>query len=73
MRDKGPPCLECGERRVGCHSECVRYREWRKEYDAKKEIENKARDAEYRAHGYVIGVAERKKRNHKKHIRNGQT
>jgi hypothetical protein len=51
----------------------VRYREWRKEYDAKKEIENKARDAEYRAHGYTIGVAERKKRNHKKHIRNGQT
>ena len=66
------PCRDCEDRETGCHSRCGRYKEWRAWYDAKKEKENKARDAEYRAHGYMVEVAERKKKLNKKHIRNGQ-
>lgn len=72
MAREANPCYACTERRVGCHSECEKYIGWRARYDTEKKKENKARDAEYRAHGYMVEVAERKRRNHKKHIRNGQ-
>ena len=28
------PCKECGDRHVGCHSSCSKYKEWRAAADA---------------------------------------
>jgi hypothetical protein len=36
VRQKGP-CKGCEERKVGCHSECERYKAWLKEYHDEKE------------------------------------
>lgn len=33
---KVPPCKDCEERYVGCHSKCVAYLEWKKEHDLYK-------------------------------------
>lgn len=36
MNDKSP-CFGCEERHVGCHAECCRYLEWRKQKDEQNE------------------------------------
>lgn len=38
------PCRYCKDRNATCHSACVKYKEWRDEYDAEQEkIKNKIR------------------------------
>lgn len=33
------PCLDCEFRHVGCHAECVPYKDWKQEqYEAKKSL-----------------------------------
>jgi hypothetical protein len=34
---KKPPCKDCTEREVGCHSKCQRFIEWKKREDLLKE------------------------------------
>lgn len=34
---KKPPCKDCTEREVGCHSKCKKYIEWKKREDLLKE------------------------------------
>lgn len=31
------PCKDCPDRKVGCHSQCEKYKAWRAEYDKLKE------------------------------------
>lgn len=44
-----PPCKDCEERRVGCHSDCEKYKTWRKVKDKqyKEELEKRRCDIEY--------------------------
>ena len=44
-----PPCKDCEERRVGCHSDCEKYKKWRKAKDEqyKEELEKRRSDIEY--------------------------
>lgn len=43
MNDK-QPCHNCGERRLGCHAECEKYKELRKMFDLAKENREKIGD-----------------------------
>lgn len=36
MRPKAP-CVDCEDRKVGCHSTCERYQEWLAEYQKTKQ------------------------------------
>lgn len=38
-----PPCLDCPERKLGCHSSCKKYKAYRKKKD--KEKENRRKEA----------------------------
>ena len=31
------PCYECSERKVGCHCNCEKYKEWKNKYNDKKQ------------------------------------
>lgn len=44
-----PPCKDCEERLVGCHSDCEKYKTWRKVKDRqyKEELEKRRGDIEY--------------------------
>lgn len=37
------PCKDCTERCVGCHSRCVKYKEWQAIHETERREENKAR------------------------------
>lgn len=37
----GCPCKGCGDREIGCHSGCEKYKAWRKKIDARREEEYK--------------------------------
>ncbi len=41
MRAFSPPCATCKERYVGCHSECVKYAEFKAKLDVIREIKMK--------------------------------
>lgn len=40
------PCKDCDKRHSGCHSQCEKYRDWRKKMDDAMEKRQKAREAE---------------------------
>lgn len=40
---KMSPCKGCKDRIVGCHSNCKKYIEWRKELDKAQENKNRSR------------------------------
>ena len=31
------PCMTCNERHVNCHSDCIKYKEWKEEQDRERE------------------------------------
>lgn len=33
------PCYQCADRAATCHSECGKYKDWRKELEEKKRLE----------------------------------
>lgn len=43
---KNPPCKDCEERFVGCHSQCEKYKEWRSARDEINGIVRKAKTEE---------------------------
>lgn len=48
MEKRIAPCKECGEREVGCHAICERYKEWTDTNEAEKE-ELRRKKREYHA------------------------
>lgn len=38
---KTGPCKQCTERFVGCHSECLKYIDWRQQIDIAKQTKEK--------------------------------
>jgi len=56
------PCKNCPDREPGCHSECERYAEWRKEHDKGKAKEKKNRAVVYEMDNYLIEREERVRR-----------
>ena len=38
------PCTDCKDRLVGCHSQCTKYRDWKKEYYQRKNAIRKHND-----------------------------
>ena len=45
-----PPCYNCQEREVGCHSRCDKYKEWTAQLEKSKESkrqEQRLRDLEF--------------------------
>lgn len=40
------PCKDCPDRKVGCHSECKKYIEWKQIHDREVEAVKKQRDIE---------------------------
>lgn len=43
--NSGCPCQGCGDRDVGCHSECEKYKVWRKKMDEKQIAEYQKKQA----------------------------
>lgn len=43
---KNPPCKDCDERFVGCHSQCEEYKKWRSARDEINDIVQKAKTEE---------------------------
>lgn len=41
------PCKNCKERKVGCHSICSKYIEWKKEFEKLKAEEKEARSLDW--------------------------
>ena len=39
------PCMDCDERRVGCHAECERYKVWRKQLDEQNRLARLSKQA----------------------------
>ena len=35
-----PPCKNCEQRQVGCHSSCEKYIKWKSEYVSQRKAEN---------------------------------
>lgn len=33
------PCRDCKNRYIGCHGECIKYKEWKEEYNKIKRTE----------------------------------
>lgn len=46
------PCKDCDERSVGCHSTCVRYKDWRKRKDVEHDFILEAKLKEADIHRY---------------------
>lgn len=49
------PCQYCGKRRVGCHSECPEYADW-------KQLRDAQRDAAHMDKAHILDRAEYRKR-----------
>ena len=43
------PCKGCADRIAGCHSECLKYKEWRADYDERKAVILKNKHEAHRA------------------------
>ena len=39
-----PPCKDCTDREIGCHSNCEKYIEWKNEHNRKREVLRKDED-----------------------------
>ena len=57
------PCLDCPDRKVGCHSECPKYAEFKREVDESRAMVNKALMAEGKIARYVKENVARTKKN----------
>ena len=69
-RISNPPCKDCADREVGCHSTCKAYIEWVKYEKTKYEIVNSRRSADYIATDYSITGVEKRKKGLRKWHRN---
>ena len=49
-----PPCKDCPERRMRCHSECIRFLDWQKERSALLHKVNAQRRAYSDAFAYTV-------------------
>ena len=38
MDKEKAPCKDCQDRRLGCHSECKDYKQWKAEHERRREI-----------------------------------
>lgn len=61
-KNSTPPCKDCSDRCVGCHSTCAKYTEWAKNATAERE----AKRSEYIREGLtkdfsITGVMKRRK------------
>ena len=41
------PCRNCSERKCGCHSNCIKYTEWKEQHEYKRKIIRQKRDIYY--------------------------
>jgi hypothetical protein len=61
-----PPCKDCPNRQIGCHSTCEKYSEFRKERDALNEKIHKQKEAEYAEYcRYMQALKEKQKQSRK--------
>ena len=56
---KDCPCLNCGDRFIGCHGKCEKYKGWRAEYDEEKAEQIKRHNLEYSLDRYTKDVRHR--------------
>ena len=61
------PCKDCPDRKVGCHSTCEKYLEFRKERDELNETIQKQRDKEYAEFTRYMQALKEKQKQHKKY------
>lgn len=41
---RNTPCIDCGEREVGCHGKCESYKTWKADFDIKSAAVKKAQN-----------------------------
>lgn len=41
------PCRDCPDRKMNCHSECEKYKEYAKENAKRREAKNKAKEEQW--------------------------
>ena len=56
-----PPCYNCTDRRVGCHSECQRFTDFRATLETEKQAAIDANEGQCRAQDYEVRTTKRKK------------
>lgn len=68
-----PPCKDCSDREIGCHSYCKAYGEWAKEHSSKREDMFHQRTADMIANDYSLRCIEKRKKGIRKwRRRNGR-
>lgn len=56
------PCKNCKSREIGCHSKCVKYKEWRQKWDENAARIRKAKDDEIKFVSYKINSIKNSKK-----------
>ena len=56
---KTAPCIECEHRHMGCHADCIVYKDWRKEHEAVRQTIYKAKQRESSYINYENDTARR--------------
>lgn len=60
------PCMNCEDRQLLCHSNCERYQAFRKDWEKRKQEEQRKRDAYTQLPAsvrYLLNIESRKRRN----------
>jgi hypothetical protein len=60
MRNENKPCYGCADRKVGCHSRCVKYKKAKEYWDKRKGKDIREEIFEYR--DYLRGAIKRMSR-----------
>ena len=55
-------CLNCEKRRVGCHSSCEEYAEFKRNFIEQKEIKRKQKERQNIVYDYVFESRDRQRR-----------
>lgn len=56
------PCKDCESRKVGCHSQCEKYLNFRDEYEKQKKTIRENKDAIMKKESYLIDAVRRVKK-----------
>lgn len=68
-----PPCKDCSDREIGCHSYCKAYGEWAKAEKVKRDETKNKRELELLSKDYSIKCVESRKKGMRKWHRNRRT
>lgn len=55
-------CLNCEKRRVGCHSSCEEYAEFKRHFSEQKEIKRKQKELQNIVVNYIFESREKQRR-----------